>query len=115
MSKFTDEYDSLKGMTDAEIVAQYRAWVAEYDALEADDYPEWTPADTERHGDLWSLIFEGKHDALDAAIREIDRLQASRKAVLDQLVHMLQLALKRMPLKYSRPLNEQLKGLMADE
>lgn len=60
--------------TDEKIVADYRAWCAEHEALMAMD-EDWTPEQYERQGELWSLIFEGKHDALEAALRITDRLK----------------------------------------
>jgi hypothetical protein len=67
--------------TDAEIVAQYRQWQAEYDAIEASS-GEW---DMNRHDELWSWLFHDPQDARKAAFREIDRLTAENKEYVRQI------------------------------
>ena len=60
---------------DAAVIANYRAWCAEFDTIEAAD---WSFALHLRLEELRELLGDGSDTFADAALREIDRLTAER-------------------------------------
>jgi len=62
---------------DAAVIANYRAWCAEFDTIEAAD---WSFALDLRLEELRVLLGDGSDTFADSAIRTIDRLTAERDA-----------------------------------
>lgn len=62
---------------DLSVIANYRAWCAEFDTIEAAD---WSFALHLRLEELRELLGDGSDTFADAALREIDRLTAERDA-----------------------------------
>lgn len=62
---------------DAAVIANYRAWCSEFDAIEA---AAWSFALDQRLEELRELLSDGSATFADSALRTIDRLTAERDA-----------------------------------